>query len=241
MSIIYLIYLSYSGRLDYNAVGRSTSMTTRWDQRFFSSTRGRVVQLLRRANRTVEELAQALGLTDNAVRAHLTTLERDGLVRQGAPRRGPGKPAYTYDLTAEAERLFPQAYGQVLSGLLDVLAERLLPDALEATLRETGRRLGQNQAARGALPQRAEAAVAVLNALGGLAELEARDDRFTIRGYGCPLATAVPGHPEVCRLAAALLEEVVGAPVRECCERAGSPRCRFELAAAGIETAGPGG
>ena len=53
--------------------------TPRADQRFFSTTRGRVVQLLRRASRTVEELARALELTDNAVRAHLATLERDGL------------------------------------------------------------------------------------------------------------------------------------------------------------------
>ena len=51
------------------------------DERFFASTRGRVTTLLRQGDRTVEELAQALGLTDNAVRAHLVTLERDGLVR----------------------------------------------------------------------------------------------------------------------------------------------------------------
>ena len=42
-----------------------------WKQRFFSSTRGRIVALLRRTSRTVDELAQALDLTDNAVRAHL--------------------------------------------------------------------------------------------------------------------------------------------------------------------------
>jgi predicted ArsR family transcriptional regulator len=202
-----------------------------WDQRFFSTTRGRVIQLLRRASRTVEELAQALGLTDNAVRAHLATLERDGLVRQGAPRRGPGKPAFTYGLTAEADRLFPQAYGPVLRQLLDVLAERLPPEALEGALREAGRRLAHGYAAGGDLRQRVEAAVAALNELGGLAGLEARDGGFTISGYSCPLAAAVPGHPEVCRLAEALVEEIIGAPVRECCERNGSPRCRFEVAA----------
>jgi predicted ArsR family transcriptional regulator len=48
------------------------------NQRFFASTRGRIVTLLRRSSHTVEELAQALDLTDNAVRAHLATLERDG-------------------------------------------------------------------------------------------------------------------------------------------------------------------
>ena len=45
--------------------------TTRWDQRFFGSTHGRIVTLLRRSGRTVEGLARALGLTDNGVRARL--------------------------------------------------------------------------------------------------------------------------------------------------------------------------
>jgi predicted ArsR family transcriptional regulator len=46
------------------------------DERFFASLRGQVVTLLRHGDQTVEELAQALGLTDNAVPAHLVTLER---------------------------------------------------------------------------------------------------------------------------------------------------------------------
>jgi predicted ArsR family transcriptional regulator len=58
--------------------------------RFLETTRGRVLAHLRRGPATVEELAQALGLTDNAIRPHLTALERDGLVRQTGVRRGPG-------------------------------------------------------------------------------------------------------------------------------------------------------
>ena len=50
--------------------------------RFFTSTRGKIITLLRRASRTVDELAQALDLTDNAVRAQLAALERDGLVQR---------------------------------------------------------------------------------------------------------------------------------------------------------------
>jgi predicted ArsR family transcriptional regulator len=61
---------------------------TKIGERFFGSTRGRLVRLLRGAARTVEELAAALALTDNAVRAHLATLERDGLVQQAGVRRG---------------------------------------------------------------------------------------------------------------------------------------------------------
>ena len=123
-------------------------LTPRRDERFFSSTRGQVVSLLRRGSRTVDELAGELDLTDNAIRAHLIGLERDGLVRQGEPRRGGGKPSLTFELTEEAERLFPKAYGVLLTGLLSVLAERLPPDELADVLREVGHRVPTGQPRR---------------------------------------------------------------------------------------------
>ena len=79
------------------------------DERFFESTRGQIVTLLRSSACTVEDLAEELKLTDNAVRAHLATLERDGLIRQSGLRRGPRKPHFTYVLTDEADKLFPKA------------------------------------------------------------------------------------------------------------------------------------
>jgi predicted ArsR family transcriptional regulator len=203
-----------------------------WNQRFFESTRGRIITLLRRASRTVEELAQALDLTDNAVRAHLATLERDGLVRQRGARRGSGKPALVYELTPETEQLFPKAYGSVLRELLHVLNEHLPPAEMEALLRRVGRRIaGQWHMPPGDLRTRLEAAVNVLDELGGMAELELRDDTYSIRGYSCPLAAAVPGHPEVCHLAETLLTELVGVPVDEQCERGETPHCCFVVPA----------
>ena len=208
-----------------------------WDQKFFKSTRGQIVTLLRRAARTVEELAQALDLTDNGVRVHLATLERDGIVRQrGSVRRtsGGGKPAYIYELTPEAEELFAKAYEPVLSQLLDVLAVQLGPQESEALLRSVGRRIaeGQTVPADGVLG-RLEAAVGVLNKLGGLEELEERDGSFVIRSYSCPLAGVAPDHPEVCRMAETLLTELAGVPVYEHCDRSERPRCCLEVAVDG--------
>src|SRR5207244_75703 len=197
-----------------------------WNQRFFASTRGRIVMLLRRASRTVDELAQALDLTDNAVRAHLATLERDGFVQQRGERRGSGKPAYVYDLAPQAEQLFPKAYGSVLHQLLEVLSERMTLEELETALREAGRRIATNRnVPSGDLRRRLEIAVDTLNELGGMAELEERNSTYCIRGYSCPLAAAVQGHPEVCHLAEALLTELIGVPVQECCEHGEVPRC----------------
>jgi predicted ArsR family transcriptional regulator len=216
-------------------------MLTRWDRRFLRSTRGRIVELLRRASRTVDELAQALGLTDNAVRAHLATLERDGLVQQRGVRRGAGKPAYTYELTLEAERLYPRAYGPLLRYLLDTLAEWLSPEELATLLRTVGKRVAASRVAAGApaaiagagaepSPRaRLERAVSVLNELGGLAELEQQDGRFVIRGYSCPLEEVAASHPAVCLLAEALLAELIDAPVRAACAPGERPRCQFDV------------
>ena len=205
---------------------------TKLDERFFDSTRGRIVSLLRSGSSTVGELASSLELTDNAVRAHLLSLERDGLVRQSGLLRGPRKPHYAYELTAEAERLFPKAYDALLNQLITTLKGRLPPAALEDVLREVGRSLATRHSS-GQTPAdlegRVRDALGVLKAIGGSPSVEREEGSFIIRSGGCPLAAAVVEHPEVCGLAEALVSEIVGLPVRERCDRGESSKCRFEL------------
>jgi predicted ArsR family transcriptional regulator len=206
--------------------------TTKLDERFFDSTRGRVVGLLRGKSGTVIELAEKLGLTDNAVRAHLLSLERDGLVRQSGVQRGARKPHYSYELTPEAERLFPKAYDALLNQMITTLKGRLPASALEDVLREVGRSLAGSHASDGAsgdLEERLRNALEVLKAIGGTPNVEREGGKLIIRSGGCPLAAAVVEHPEVCELAEALVAEIVGLPVRESCDRGESPRCRFEI------------
>jgi predicted ArsR family transcriptional regulator len=209
-------------------------LATRLDRKFFLSTRGRIVALLRRSGGTVEELARELGLTDNGVRAHLATLERDGIVRQrGSVRRGSGggKPAFVYELTPEAEELFPKAYEPVLLRLLNVMDERLGPEDSEVLLRAVGRSLAEGKAVpSGDTRARLEAAADVLNELGGLAELEERDGGWAIQGHSCPLSAVTPDHPEVCRMVETLISDLAEVPIHEHCDRGARPRCRFEVA-----------
>lgn len=207
---------------------------TRWNRKFYASTRGRIVALLRRAAMTVDQIARALHLTDNAVRAHLASLERDGLVEQDSPRRGSvGKPANTYRVTEETNQLLSRAYVVVFARLLDVLSERMSPDELEALMQTVGRRLADENARSrgGSRRERVERAAALLENLGGATAVEEADGVLRIRGFGCPLGAAVRGHPEVCGSVETLLSEVVGTPVRECCEHGDRPQCCFEVAA----------
>ncbi len=202
-----------------------------FDKRFFDSTRGQIVTLLRSAPCTVEELAGKLNLTDNAVRAHLATLGRDGLVRQSGLRRGPRKPHFTYVLTEEADKLFPKAYDALLNQLIAVLKTRLEPAEIESVLREVGRALAADAVSGNgvSLESRVQTALKVLEAIGGAAEVEQHGDKLVIAASGCPLAAAVSVHPEVCQLAETLVAEIVKVPVEERCNREGRPKCRFEI------------
>jgi predicted ArsR family transcriptional regulator len=205
------------------------------DERFWTSTRGRIVLLLRRGSRAVNELAGELGLTSNAVRTHLIALGRDGLVRASGMRPGSRKPNTIYDLTPEADHLFPKVYGPLLHHLVDILKKRMPPADLEEVLRTVGHRMAAEY--RPAVPadglrDRAELAVSVLGSLGGLAELEGGDGKFVIRSFDCPLAVAAAGHPEVCRLVETLLAGVIDVAVHQRCQTEPMPQCYFEVGAA---------
>ena len=206
------------------------------EKRFLETTRGQLVTLLRRDPQPVDALAAALGLTPNAVRAHLLTLERDGLVRQGGIRRSPGagKPATLFELHPDAETMMSRAYAPVLRALLEELAQTLPADELETLLDGLGRRLATGSVPASDSPARArvEAGAEVLRSLGGLVEVEERDGNPVIRGYGCPLAVAVERRPEACRAVRSLLSEVVGTEVTLCCRYAERPSCCFEVPAA---------
>ena len=204
-----------------------------WSHRYLESTRGRIIKLLRSTARTVNELAEALDLTDNAVRVHLVALERDGLVRQSGQRRGLRKPHVAYRLTPEAEDLFPKAYNAVINTLLAVLTEDLAPEKVEVILREVGHRLAEGPLrevqGRG-LDERIQKAIEVLGDMGGLAQQEREEGKLSIQGASCPLAAIVVEHPQVCRLAETLLSDIIGVSVNEHCQQGEPPQCRFEIA-----------
>ena len=197
-------------------------------------TRGRIVSLLRESGLTANEIATRLGLTHNAVRGHLATLMREGLVREAGWQRGTSRPAVVYEFEPRAEASFSKAYIPFVAQLMRVLQERLRQDELNEIMHLVGRRLAADwPRLRGALPERVDAASGLLRELGSVNSVERFDDRFLIRGRACLLAEAVHGRPEICRAFESLLSELLDVPVRECCERGERPRCCFEIPSSG--------
>ena len=201
-----------------------------WTPRF-NPTRDRLIALLRTGSRTIDELAVALGVTNNAVRAQIVGLERDGIVSAQGLRRTGGKPSTAYGLTAEFEPALSRAYIPLLLQVLRELNARMS----EAELRELMVAVGRRWSA--ALPRvggdrraRAEFAARLLAELGGVVEVEEREGQISLRGSSCPLGALVCERPQICGALEALLAEVVGSNVREQCDRTSDrPRCCFAL------------
>lgn len=186
--------------------------------------------LLRRGEMTVDELAAELGVTANAIRVHVASLERDGMITRTGRRPSASKPAFTYGLTPDAELLFSRIYAPMLTELLHVLSRRLKPAAFRSLMRQVGAALmGDRPRPRGSPQDRANAACELLNDLGGHTTVQRHDGTYVIRSYGCPLAAATLEHPEACLAMEALLREFTALPVKSCCAVEERLRCCFAM------------
>src|SRR5918992_5207763 len=110
-------------------------------KQLLDSSRGRIVTLLRRGPLTADDIASKLGLTRSAIRAQITAMERDGVVRRAGQRPGTTRPSHIFELTPEVDQLLSSAYVPLLTQLVDVFADGLPADQLETMLREAGKRL----------------------------------------------------------------------------------------------------
>ena len=202
-------------------------------RQLLDTSRGRIVTLLQAGGLTADDVATSLGLTRSAVRAHITAMERDGVVRKAGKRPGTTRPSHVYELSAQVEQLLSKAYIPLLTHLVGVFAEALPSEQVETLLRRTGTRLAhelsRGKRLAGGVKSRAAAASAMLNEhLGALTHVEA-NGKIVIRGASCPLAALTGKHRGVCLAMESLVTEIVGVPVLECCDREQRPRCCFEI------------
>ena len=192
-----------------------------------------VLDRVRRGDHTVNTLAQALAITDNAVRLHLSALERDGLLRRLGVRRSgqAGQPAAEYDLTPQGELALSAAYPAALTALVTAMGAALTPRAARALFAAAGANLAAGAPhVTGSLAERAHACAALVESLGGAAHVTTGRGRATLIGAGCPLSVAVRGEPATCTLIEALLAGHSGLAVAQRCTHGDHPACRFEFA-----------
>jgi predicted ArsR family transcriptional regulator len=194
-------------------------------------TRRLLLEKLRKGPASADDLAGELGLTTNAVRFHLASLESEELVEAAGSRKpeGRGKPAVLYGVTAQADLAFSKAYAPVLEAVLGELRRSVPNDQVVPFLRRVGDRLVTGKETAKPLSRRVQAASDALNSLGGVTTVARTRSGYEIRGTACPLGAVVANEPCACTVVESLLRRIVGSPVKEHCDRAGRPSCCFEI------------
>ncbi len=204
--------------------------TNGWLQRLLKSSRGRIVAELRRGPATINDLVDRLELSANAVRSHIATLERDGVIALDEPvRGGVGKPANVYRLTPTASTLTPKAYDTMLATMLDATRDRVGDRGYESILKNVADKLAGDEPLTDSFDERLRGTRKLLAQIGANVDVQRSGNTVRLRGSDCPLASLVAVHPELCSVIAGVIARRLGTKVRECCNRADElPRCCFE-------------
>ncbi|MBX3694389.1 MAG: HTH domain-containing protein [Steroidobacteraceae bacterium] len=197
-------------------------------------------QLLRhllrnKAGATVDQLAQALGVTRTAVRQHLAALTRDGLVAPGAERVTGGRPVRLHVLTEAGREVFPRRYSWFARLLVEAIAREHGASGLRTRLG----RIAATVVAQLPEPVRAGASghdkVEDLSTLMDQLGYDARKVRDvggvpTIEADNCVFHALAMQNPAVCQFDLALMSSYTGNKVElhECMAKGGQV-CRFRF------------
>ena len=183
------------------------------------STRMEVLELLRRKGRSsAESIANDLGVTTNAVRQHLTNLERDGLVVSQPERSGRGRPALLFALTERADSVFPKRYGQLASMVLQEVQEMGGPEALdEVFARVAARHASSIEKDLDGLgfDEKLHRVVTWIGRAGTLVEQTEGPEGIQVTIHNCPFRNTALKFPQVCTITPQLISRLTGAAVSQ--------------------------
>jgi DeoR family suf operon transcriptional repressor len=196
--------------------------------------RALLVALRKRGEARADELAEVLGVTASAARQQLAPLTTAGLIEHRDERGAPGRPRRVYRLSHAADALFPKAYGELTTELLDhVEAED--PDLLARAFERRRRsRVDQAQSRlRGlALEERVHELARILDEAGYLAEAAPLPGGgWRIAEHNCAILAVARRHGHACTSELGFLREVLPeADVRRVAHIvSGSTACVYEV------------
>ena len=199
-----------------------------------SETRMRILQLLKmRAGMTVGQLTEALHISQMGVRQHLAILEAEGLIAYYREKQGRGRPRHIYQLTDEANGLFPTTYANFAVGLMHEVAKFNGPGFINKVFRgrmESQLETYQQRLAGKALRERIEELARIRDEEGYMARFEEAEDDYILTEHNCPIAVIAQEYPRVCEIELALFRQSLGAKVvREEHLMQGSHKCCYRI------------
>ncbi len=200
-------------------------------------TRRAIVRLLKQEGAMDSAaMARRLKLTPMAVRQHLYELQTEKMVTAEERKVPLGRPAKHWQLTREADRLFPDAYAELSVALIGAMQQTLGADGMQRVL---DARFGQMQAAYQKRIDSAAPIAAKLKELarirteeGYMAEVRRDGDAYLFIENHCPICAAANSCQGLCLSELELFQSVLGPAAHiERTEHiiAGNRRCVYRI------------
>jgi predicted ArsR family transcriptional regulator len=192
-----------------------------------------LVHLRRVGPSAPDAIAMAIGASRSGVAQQLRALDSAGLVSRTSVRHGVGRPRHLYDVTPDAQDLFPSNYDGLATGLLAAILEiggqSLVEDVFAARRRQAEARLRDRLAERlpaGApLADRVRELARFQDEQGYIAEAHVDGDTIRLLEHNCSVLDVALGMPAACRAELDLFRDILGADVTREQHIASGDRC----------------
>jgi predicted ArsR family transcriptional regulator len=187
-----------------------------------------------------DQLAERIGASRTGVLQQLRALEAARLVSRQTVRHGVGRPRHLYDVTADAQDLFPSNYDALAAGLLAAIeavgGDDLVDQVFAARRRQLSDRVRGHMAGHvgpeAPLLDRVRELAVFQGDQGYLADtMLGSDGTIRLREHNCAIYHIAAGSPAACQAELELFSEVLGADVvREQHIASGDRCCTYRIA-----------
>jgi len=191
-----------------------------------------IILLKKNGQMTVSGISELVGVTPMAVRQHLMSLEKKGMVSYIPKKYGVGRPVYLYSLTDRALELFPRAYGQFIKDLLLMIEIDEGRDKVEHLfkLRSDNILLEKQRSLEGfvSMEDKVIELNRQLNEDGFMTDLEMDDSSFIIKKYNCLVSSVAEKYRELCKHELQLYRDLLhNDTIRSKCQIEGDNACTY--------------
>jgi len=182
---------------------------------------------------SIDVMAGKLEISRNAVKQHLTVLEKDLLIQAGKFNLTKGRPSRSYVLTDLGVNKFTKQYSWFCNLLISELKEEMGGEALAQFMSRLGSKVADSLAAQFKdqnIAEKVQTLSAILHNLGYQATVEKQGDAMTINAVNCVFHDLAQEPIELCEFDRSLIRTLLDNPVEqiECMAKQGCA-CRFKM------------
>jgi predicted ArsR family transcriptional regulator len=201
------------------------------------TTKDKILDLLKRENSlTVNDFVTVLNITHMAVRKHLNTLEKDGLILSKNVKQPVGRPIQTFHISEKGDRLFPTNY--------EYISVELIKDVEALHGRQTINEIFKRREERQILEytdrleniqddvEKLQELTRIQNEKNYMADLQqVENNTYELTEYNCPIFALADEFHIACQCETDLFKRVLGndSVERVCCRSEGDRHCKFRI------------